>query len=283
MALGDHVCVRRLLGYTHHGIDCGDGTVIHFSGEPGGGKKSAIVCVTRLSEFLSGGSLKVREYGDRYSAPATVARARSRLGESGYDLFGRNCEHFAEWCCTGRHSSRQVNGAASSATQVGVVAGTALLSGSVIAAAGAVEGVSAAGVMSGLATAGLVAGGGAALGPAVIGALPAVAAVAVTQIALADSESLPHDEREARRDGRLASVVGAAAGTAGGVAAIGAAGTTAGLGAAGISSGLAAIGAAVTGSGGGMLVGAAAVAVTPAALAAGLGIGVYALSKWLRG
>jgi hypothetical protein len=34
MAKADHVYVRRT-GYTHHGIDMGDGTVIHCMGAPG--------------------------------------------------------------------------------------------------------------------------------------------------------------------------------------------------------------------------------------------------------
>ncbi|HRT20579.1 MAG TPA: lecithin retinol acyltransferase family protein, partial [Candidatus Hydrogenedentes bacterium] len=33
MARGDHIKVRRFL-YSHHGIDCGDGTVIHYTGSP---------------------------------------------------------------------------------------------------------------------------------------------------------------------------------------------------------------------------------------------------------
>jgi Lecithin retinol acyltransferase len=34
MARGDHIYVHRL-GYTHHGINCGDGTVIHYTDEVG--------------------------------------------------------------------------------------------------------------------------------------------------------------------------------------------------------------------------------------------------------
>ena len=35
MSAGDHILVKRMGGaYQHHGIDMGDGTVIHFSGEP---------------------------------------------------------------------------------------------------------------------------------------------------------------------------------------------------------------------------------------------------------
>ncbi|MFN3326267.1 MAG: lecithin retinol acyltransferase family protein [Bryobacteraceae bacterium] len=34
MARSDHIFCRRF-GYTHHGIDAGDGTVTHYTGERG--------------------------------------------------------------------------------------------------------------------------------------------------------------------------------------------------------------------------------------------------------
>ena len=33
MARGDHIFVY-CLGYSHHGVDCGDGDVIHFDSDP---------------------------------------------------------------------------------------------------------------------------------------------------------------------------------------------------------------------------------------------------------
>lgn len=45
-----------------------------------------------------------------YSPEETVARARSRLGETNYNLLTNNCEHFAIWCKTGVSESLQVNG-----------------------------------------------------------------------------------------------------------------------------------------------------------------------------
>ena len=44
-----------------------------------------------------------------YSPKETVHRARSRLGESSYNLATNNCEHFAIWCKTGISESHQVN------------------------------------------------------------------------------------------------------------------------------------------------------------------------------
>ena len=43
-----------------------------------------------------------------YSAKETVERARSRIGEHGYNLLLNNCEHFAVWCKTGVEKSEQV-------------------------------------------------------------------------------------------------------------------------------------------------------------------------------
>ena len=210
---------------------------------------------------------------------ARYGHEESKLGETGYHLVKNNCEHFATWCCTGQAASRQVRGVGSLTAEGAVAATTVAATGGVIAAAGAVQGVSGAGVMSGLASAGGLAGGGAAIGPAVIGAAPALATVGVIQIALRDDETLPEHERAARRDGRFASWVGAGGATAGGVAAISAMGATAGLSAPGIASGLAAIGAI---AGGGMVAGATVVAAAPVVAAAGLAAGVFVLSRRLR-
>ena len=52
---------------------------------------------------------KQRKY-KLYSKEETVERAKSRIGESGYNLFHNNCEHFAIWCKTGIAESYQVEG-----------------------------------------------------------------------------------------------------------------------------------------------------------------------------
>ena len=44
-----------------------------------------------------------------YSPQETVERARSCIGQRGYDLLTHNCEHFAIWCKTGVEKSEQVN------------------------------------------------------------------------------------------------------------------------------------------------------------------------------
>ena len=44
-----------------------------------------------------------------YSGDEAVERARSKLGQGGYNLALNNCEHFAVWCRTGVKDSSQVN------------------------------------------------------------------------------------------------------------------------------------------------------------------------------
>lgn len=115
MARGDRLEVEhRIAGttvtYLHHGIDLGDGTVIHarphdFRNPFGGGH----VVRTSLAAFAEGRSVRVRnEPAATFEPDQIVDRALSHVGRDGYDLVIDNCEHFATWCATGRRSSRQV-------------------------------------------------------------------------------------------------------------------------------------------------------------------------------
>jgi hypothetical protein len=140
LARGDHIWVRRLGGlYSHHGIDCGDGSVIHYSGDDW---RSSRVRQTDSEDFRLGGTVHVRSYEEFYrvasledlivgrastriqrlldglrgisfddvdpSPEAVVRRARSRIGDGGFDFVFNNCEHFATWCKTGLSKSAQV-------------------------------------------------------------------------------------------------------------------------------------------------------------------------------
>jgi hypothetical protein len=109
MAAGDQLYVYRQLMnldgvYQHHGIDCGDGTVIHYR------KPSEIVECTPFSIFSKGNTVYVKEYAVEFCfvPNVVVQRARSRLGEDRYNLLFNNCEHFATWCKTGIGDSKQV-------------------------------------------------------------------------------------------------------------------------------------------------------------------------------
>jgi hypothetical protein len=109
MAKGDCIYVYRNFGqlqgvYKHYGIDCGDGTVIHYR------KPSEIIEQTSLATFSRGNPVYVAEYseGFGYIPDVVVERAKSRLGENSYNLLSNNCEHFASWCKTGISDSKQI-------------------------------------------------------------------------------------------------------------------------------------------------------------------------------
>jgi hypothetical protein len=108
MTRGDQIYVMRewlnLQGvYEHHGIDCGDGTVIHYR------KPSETIEQTSMETFTRGGRIYRRQYTVCYIAETAIARAQSRLGERQYNLLYNNCEHFATWCKTGNSQSLQID------------------------------------------------------------------------------------------------------------------------------------------------------------------------------
>lgn len=111
MALGDQVyAMREMAGvpgvYEHHGIDCGDGEVIHYY------KGGEIATVTRTPSklFARGGRIFIKPRSVAFLPHIVVQRAESRLGEQKYDLLTNNCEHFANWCKTGRNDCEQLAG-----------------------------------------------------------------------------------------------------------------------------------------------------------------------------
>jgi hypothetical protein len=106
---GDQIYVHRellnLQGiYEHHGIDCGDGSVIHYR------KPSETIEQTSIETFARGNPIYIRKYeaGFYFIADVVVSRAQSRLGEQKYNLLFNNCEHFATWCKTGFSDSQQI-------------------------------------------------------------------------------------------------------------------------------------------------------------------------------
>lgn len=125
MARGDHIKVRRPL-YWHHGIDMGDGTVIHASGEPGQLNRGASVRRDSLERFLRGGIAVVVEHPRPLAADEIVARAEAALGSSAYNVLFNNCEHFAHWCQSGQSLSRQVEQLALAGAVLGVAARVAV-------------------------------------------------------------------------------------------------------------------------------------------------------------
>ncbi len=125
MARGDHIRVARR-GYWHHGIDCGDGAVIHYAGEQLE-KKNAVLRRTPLDLFAREGNVEVVSYRSCDEPEIVIARAESRLGEASYRLICNNCEHFARWCKTGRSASRQVQHTVTTIAGLAVIVGVALV------------------------------------------------------------------------------------------------------------------------------------------------------------
>lgn len=111
MGRGDHIRVYRG-GYYHHGIDLGNGQIIHFTGRPEDGfnKREATIRKTPLAEFSVNNEYEVVAYSPSVALhPDHVClRALSSIGASGYHLFSNNCEHFATSCKTGKRKSGQV-------------------------------------------------------------------------------------------------------------------------------------------------------------------------------
>lgn len=143
---GDIIGVVRRGGiYEHYGIYVSDTCIVHYNIPASKTIGHAVVHATNLRNFLRddseyfildfpkpyeppvrlGGPVTPhtnsyseelartlqRTYGYHlYSPEETVARARSRLGETSYNFFTNNCEHFAIWCKTGVSESLQVNG-----------------------------------------------------------------------------------------------------------------------------------------------------------------------------
>lgn len=110
MALGDQVyAMRELVGipgvYQHHGIDCGDRTIIHYYKG-----RAATISRTPIAIFARGGRVFIKYPDVAFLPHIVVQRAESRLGEQQYDLLTNNCEHFANWCKTGRNESEQLAG-----------------------------------------------------------------------------------------------------------------------------------------------------------------------------
>ena len=102
MTAADHLQVPRQHGlFLHHGIDLGDGTVAHYL-------EGRQILRSPVAEFSRGQPLSVVSYTSCSPVGVTLRRAMGRLGEQNYNLLFNNCEHFAHWCKTGRHRSRQV-------------------------------------------------------------------------------------------------------------------------------------------------------------------------------
>lgn len=99
---GDHLVLNiDLIGLTeHHGLFVGNEQVIHLS-------KDGVIREEPLRVFAAGQQVRAIRSAD--DAPLAIARGRSQLGQTGYQLFHNNCEHFVNWCLDLAHSSDQIS------------------------------------------------------------------------------------------------------------------------------------------------------------------------------
>ena len=89
----DHLFVDGKIGiniYTHHGLYLGNGMVIHYD--------DLVVGIVTYEEFASGRDVYILDSPIIHTKDMVIERAKSRLGERGYNLFNNNCDHFVRWC-----------------------------------------------------------------------------------------------------------------------------------------------------------------------------------------
>lgn len=93
--------------YDHYGIYAGERCVIHFT--------NGRIEFTPIDAFTEGsGKIDVMAFEatatEGIPLQSSLARAKSKLGTTGYSLLTNNCEHFAIWCRTGKAISTQAFG-----------------------------------------------------------------------------------------------------------------------------------------------------------------------------
>ena len=141
---GDIIGVVRKNGaFTHYGIYVSDTCVVHYAIPASVGIGHATIHATSLRLFLRDATdYFILDFPKPYQPPVvlgndaphnetiaeqlarnlqqhygyhlytpeeTVKRARSRIGETHYNLLTNNCEHFAIWCKTGVSESLQIS------------------------------------------------------------------------------------------------------------------------------------------------------------------------------
>ncbi len=100
MAQGDIIRVGRI-GFYHYGIDCGDDKVIHYNGEPYD-KRNACISEVSVEVFCKGGVHEVVNIPTESTVEDILGRAQDCIGDTKYNLFFNNCEHFAKYCRLGK-------------------------------------------------------------------------------------------------------------------------------------------------------------------------------------
>ncbi len=94
--------------YSHYGVDYGNDEVLELSGDRAKEISSAKVRVSSRATFAHGGIVEVVCSPTQQQLEGFMTRAFQLLGEPGYNLIGRNCEHVARYVATGNWTSTQV-------------------------------------------------------------------------------------------------------------------------------------------------------------------------------
>ncbi len=106
---GQHLYIKKAGGsYTHHGLGLGNGRVIHYSGLANDFLTAGVVEEIELEAFAKNDEILIKPHPkQKYTADEAILRACLRLGEAQYHVLHNNCEHFVEWCLSGKHFSYQ--------------------------------------------------------------------------------------------------------------------------------------------------------------------------------
>jgi len=106
---GQHLYIEKAAGsYTHHGLGLGNGRVIHYSGLANDLTTAGVIEEIGLEEFAKNDEILIKTHLNReFNADEAILRACLRLGEAQYHILHNNCEHFVEWCISGKHLSHQ--------------------------------------------------------------------------------------------------------------------------------------------------------------------------------
>lgn len=109
MYKGQHLYIKKASGtYTHHGLGLGDDRVIHYSGLADDFTIDGVIEEVSLDEFSQGKEIHIKPHSSRkHNEETSIIRAGLRMGEAKYHVLYNNCEHFVEWCISGRHKSDQ--------------------------------------------------------------------------------------------------------------------------------------------------------------------------------
>ncbi len=110
MYKGQHIYIKKAYGsYTHHALGIGDNKVIHYSGLANNDVSvPGVIEEICLEEFAQEKEIHIKPHPKRkHSIDEAIIRASLRLGEAQYHVLHNNCEHFVEWCISGKHKSSQ--------------------------------------------------------------------------------------------------------------------------------------------------------------------------------